>query len=716
MDCGSPAENRRYRKDIDGLRAIAVLSVFLFHLQPQLLPGGFLGVDVFFVISGYLISSIIVREHHQQRFSFANFYARRVKRIFPALFVVLAMSASVALVLMKPETYKNFMISGRYAAAQLSNFFFSQKVDYFSEGFSGQPLLHTWSLGVEEQFYIFWPLLIYLCFRFVTGNKTPQQQAISTHGVAKEVPAHFENGGTSSEAWGINLKVATIFILLGLISFWLCYQLTQTNYNRAFYMFYTRAFEFCIGGLLALKIVPKLMSVRANMISGVVALTLLGYSFVFINEAFLGGSFLQFGVLVPCIGSALLIHTHSKDSIVNRLLSMRFPVYVGKISYSLYLYHWPVIIFWKLYTNNPSLSALESVIIILVSFLLATLSYKYVEQPARQSKITNPKALVSALAVIIIFSTAFNGMEGFDDSGWRITRYHQETSSESSPLASDCKKTARGGVQFYQCQETSLENTPTVALLGDSHAPHFLQATTSWAKKSGYNVKYNAVPGCPMERGDVSIPRTIFVEKYTKRCERSLSLLRKNIVDDPRVEIVMMAQRYDLFYDGKGYLNNVKIITFKDQDGNVVKDHSRYYEGRLSETVDITKAAGKRVVLLKQIPINLGADSCDWQPLIFKMFNRERECEYDVGFISEWQQPSIDFIDKFCQDHELATFDPALIMDRPYYNGMNLYTDRDHLNEYGRSFLVPYFEQYMETLLAPMAKTKNQYDTEIIID
>ena len=144
-----------------------MLSVFLFHLGPDFLPGGFLGVDVFFVISGYLITGIIVRESLLGTFSFSHFYARRVKRIFPALFVVLLLATLIATFLLTPETYVNYMKSGRYAAAQLSNLFFMQNVDYFEEGFSGQPLLHTWSLGVEEQFYLVWPLIIYLCFRYI---------------------------------------------------------------------------------------------------------------------------------------------------------------------------------------------------------------------------------------------------------------------------------------------------------------------------------------------------------------------------------------------------------------------------------------------------------------------------------------------------------------------------------------------------------------------
>lgn len=160
-----------YRSDIDGLRSLAVLSVIIFHLNPDWLPGGFLGVDVFFVVSGYLISGIILRENYHQTFTFKNFYARRVKRIFPPLFTVLTLSAAVGIFLLHPDTYLNFIRSSRYAAAQLANFFFSRNVDYFEEGFAEQPLLHIWTLGVEEQFYLFWPLLIVLLFWIFKSGK-----------------------------------------------------------------------------------------------------------------------------------------------------------------------------------------------------------------------------------------------------------------------------------------------------------------------------------------------------------------------------------------------------------------------------------------------------------------------------------------------------------------------------------------------------------------
>lgn len=709
MQTSKPAR-QRYRKDVDGLRAIAVLSVFLYHLQPELLPGGFLGVDVFFVISGYLITGIIVREHHLQCFSFLHFYARRIKRIFPALFVVLALSVCVALLLMPPETYINFMKSGRYAAAQLSNFFFSQKVDYFSEGFSAQPLLHTWSLGVEEQFYLLWPLLIYICFRFFQNQKNSQISHTWEDIISEHSPVSARNLQDTTGVLRVNHRIGAIFFLLVLTSFWICYHLTTTSYSLAFYMFYTRAFEFCIGGGLALHILPALKSERAHRAAGVVGLILLGYSFLFIGEEYSGRSFLQFGVLVPCIGSGLIIHCHGSKSVANRLISKRFPVFVGKISYSLYLYHWPVIIFWKLFSGNRNLGGPESFVLILVSFLLATLSYFFIEQPARKSPWPHWKTIVSAAMVILFFAFSFKILENFGESGWRTTRYQQESLEETHLQVIGCLKTNKNGVKFFQCQDSDTEYTPVIALLGDSHAPHYLQSATSWAKKNGYNVKYSAVPGCPMVLGDVSIHQTIFDEKYTEVCEHTLSMLRQNIVEDPRVEIVMIAQRYDLFYDGKGYLNNIRTITFEDDDGRVVEDHTAYYKERLSETVEVMKNAGKKVVILKQVPLNIGTDSCE-QPLLFKLLNQEKICEYDYELISKWQQPSIDFVNNFCHDHQLPVFDPLAVMDKPHLNGTNLYHDSDHLNAQGAYYLVQFFEQYMDKIMADWVETTNQTNT-----
>ncbi len=699
----SKSPGSEYRADIDGLRSIAVLSVFLFHLQPDLLPGGFLGVDVFFVISGYLITNIILRENHLKTFSFVHFYTRRVKRIFPALFVVLLLSACVAIVLLPPETYKNFMRSARYASGQLANFFFAKEVGYFNEGFSGQPLLHTWSLGVEEQFYLFWPLLIVCCFwlfnrsgsRRLAGSNTPGKSAsVSTELLSED---EVQDPGVADRQ-ATNKKIAWVMLLLALAFFAACYVLAEVNYNLAFYMFYTRAFEFCIGACICLKIAPAPFSRRGNWFSGGLGLFLLFFSFLFVKEEYLGRSFLQFGVILPCIGAALIIYTDWQKGVFNRLLASGVPRSIGKISYSLYLYHWPVIIFWKLFYSTSIIGFKASLLIIVVSFVLATLSYFLVEQPARKTTWADRRVLLAALAVVIMFATGFKQLEKFETASWRIATYGVEQTSPWHEYLPGCIEEKRNGVDFFTCSEGSEADTPIIALLGDSHGPHFIKGTTAWAEKRGYNVKYNALAACPMLLGETDFSST-FGEEHAADCKLSQSRFQTEIVDDPQVEIVLIAQRFDLFHTGKSFSNSSRYISFKDPDGKTISDYEPYYAEKLSRTVEAIKEKGKQVIILKQVPLFDGATDCDWEPLLKKILKSDRSCVFSSGFIDKWQQPSIEFINGFAAHHGVEVLDPMLFFKQPLYQGNNLYLNKDHLNEYGEDFLVPHVVRGLDELI-----------------
>jgi len=683
----------KYRPDIDGIRALAVLSVFFFHLQPNLLPGGFLGVDVFFVISGYLITGIILRENHLHTFSFVHFYARRIKRIFPALFVVLMLSAIVATFLLSPDTYINFMKSARYASCQLANFFFSREVGYFEEGFSSQPLLHTWSLGVEEQFYLFWPFLIYLCFRLFNTQATALNNSTRELSLAG-----------NSTTRGINIKIGGVMLLLSLVSFTVCYSLAGTNYNLAFYMFYTRVAEFCIGGLLSLKILPVPKTKGSNNLISMLGFFLLCYSFLFIKEEYSGLSFLQFGVLFPCIGAALIIHANAKKSLINKTLATALPAGIGKISYSLYLYHWPLIIFWKIYSNTEEINIYHSLAIIVLAFFLSILSYLFIEQPARKSQWSDRRVITLAGAVIVIFAVSFANLEGSDTSSWRITSYINETLPPPKAYSAGCRKKKVIDGYYYKCTDSGDSKTPIVALIGDSHAPPFLYATTAWAEKNGYDVELYALAACPLMPGDIRI-KSPFGAQHDKDCRRQASELRTRIVDNPSVKIVLLAHRFDLFYTGIAYSNRIKeMISFTDKDGRKVKDHTGYYRSHLQGTLDALRDKGKELIILKQVPIFDGSKDCDWEPRIKKLFGKKRVCSYDNDFISKWQQPSMDFIDEFAASHKIAVVDLVPFFDAPLHDGINLYKDSDHLNGYGSRFIAPYFVKAMDKIMAEEKK------------
>jgi len=698
MAAGSPRIG--YRPDIDGLRALAVLSVFFYHLYPQLLPGGFLGVDVFFVISGYLITLIILRENRHGIFSFAHFYARRVKRIFPALFVVLLLSAPVGIFLLVPDTYVNFMASARYAAAQLANFFFARKVGYFEEGFSGQPLLHTWSLGVEEQFYLCWPLLIFLCFYLL-------RRAGRIHDAS--AAASSSENGNGQAASRARRTVLAVFAVLAALSFAAGFVLAEAEPKLAFYMFYTRAWEFCIGGAVALRGTAQRPGPGTAAVAGLTGVLLLGYSFLFVGETYLGRSFLQVGVLLPCFGAALVIYAGGRSAVINRLLAGAVVVGIGRISYSLYLYHWPVIIFYKILSNNHQIGLPAAAAIFALSLVLATLSYFFVEQPARKTGWSDRLVLLLALLVIIVFARGFKILEEHDQASWRIAPYAAPEMVVPPRAPEACEQKEKDGVTYLECAVSGRRHAPGVALVGDSHSAHYLPAVVSWAERSGYDVTYLGVPGCPMLLGDVEID-SIIDDKHEQECARALPFLQTEIVGDPAINVVMIAQRFDLFYDGRGFLNTDRQIMFKDAEGRVIADHTTYFRERLTDTLERLRAAGKIPVILKQVPILGNINDCMWEPRLKSWLSRERSCALDRGFIETWQQESIDFVDQISDSLQIPSYDPFPEIGSPLLDGTVIYANQDHLNPFGYQLLIPSFQRAMDALFPDGIQGDNAAD------
>jgi len=706
MNYFTTASNGPYRADIDGIRAVAVLSVFLFHLQPHLLPGGYLGVDVFFVVSGYLITNIILRENHTGTFSFIHFYARRVKRIFPALFVVLLLTAIVATFLLTPETYINFMRSSRYASAQLANFFFAREVSYFDEGFSGQALLHTWSLGVEEQFYLFWPLLIFLCFYFLTRAGAGKLKKHTSHVVSGAADNAISQPSSSEEVnqpGTINRKLAWILLSLSIVSFGVCYLLAASHHNLAFYMFYARAWEFCVGGFVALRIFPSPKSKISQHLIGAAGLFLLCVSFLLIKEDNLGISFLRFGVIIPCIGTALIIHVGGAYGLANKFLATKLPVFIGKISYSLYLYHWPVIILWKIFDDSSELGLTASLGIIAVSLLLATLSYLFVEQPVRKSTSPDWQTLTSGCAVIAVFAFSFQQLEPYDVAPWRITKYTSTLPPLEEKLPDGCTMRFAGKVKYFSCDFEENSDDSAIALVGDSHSPHYFQASVAWARENGHDIVFFSIPGCPVLLGDVEI-KSKLEETQEKECKLALSFFERHIVNNPRIQLILITQRFDLFYNGKGYLRDTWQITFKGEEGNIVPDHEKYYEEKFGYTVNSIRERGKEVIVLKQVPLMKNVKSCDYQPRLKKLFNKKRDCGYDTDFINRWQAESVHFIDDLTTKHQVAVFDPTPYFKSPMQKGVNLYDDHDHLNGYGHLYMVEHFGEAMNTILDQVSR------------
>lgn len=367
----------KYRADIDGLRAVAVLSVLAFHIRLRGVQGGFVGVDVFFVISGYLISSIVFSEIAESRYSVIGFYERRIRRIFPALFAMLAVLSVFAVIYLLPAELVAYGKSMLAATASASNFYFWQHSGYFDSPTS-YPLLHTWSLAVEEQFYILFPLFLLL--------------------VRKLFPTR------------LRLSVIALFC----VSLVASALVISRSREAAFYMPYTRAWELLLGTILSLGMFPRLQAWQRNLVT-FGGIGLIAFSILFYTERTL---FPGLSALAPCVGSALIIGAgESGSSLVGKILSWRPIVFIGLISYSLYLWHWPVIVLQQMgvFVGASAITShrvaalltehrLDMIVEVLLSLVLGILSWRFVERPFRSGKLrlSGPPLFALAGAVMII--------------------------------------------------------------------------------------------------------------------------------------------------------------------------------------------------------------------------------------------------------------------------------------------------------------------------
>jgi peptidoglycan/LPS O-acetylase OafA/YrhL len=446
------ASKAGYRRDIDGLRAVAILPVILFHLGFRYTPGGFLGVDIFFVISGYLITSHIIAELHAERFSLATFYERRVRRIAPALFVMMFGASFGAYFLLYPAELLDFGRALAAAVLSISNIYFWQTTNYFTD--QSNPLLHTWSLAVEEQFYVFIPLLLLLIFRY-------------------------------RRRW-----VPTILVIITVGSLLLCLLTYQRYPDATFYLLPQRAFELLIGSLFGIGILRCPANQLAREVSAALGLAM---TLVFIVALPTSWHFPGPGVLVPCLGAGLVLAAGSQGStLAARLLSIKPLRGVGLISYSVYLWHVPLIaasahmtgiVYGKVASRVfPFLSIAQSITVerilelTTLSLVFGYLSWRFVEQPIRFGRFKPDRQrlfVYSAGIVLVLLVTSGIVIRGHG----LPSRFPPEVIAITSLPAPNMKFS--DGICIASPPESDSDHCkqldphrPNWLLIGDSHAGH----------------------------------------------------------------------------------------------------------------------------------------------------------------------------------------------------------------------------------------------------
>lgn len=364
----------QYRPDVDGLRAIAVMLVLNFHAFPPAMPGGFVGVDVFFVISGFLITGIIARELEQQRFGLLTFYVRRVRRIFPALVVVLCAVLLLGWLWMLPAAFAQLGSDVFASAAFLANIALLLQSGYFDVESAKKPLLHLWSLGIEEQFYLFWPPILMLAAR-------------------------------------MRLSVVTVAASLGVASFALNVALIGSNPVATFYLPFTRAFELLAGAVLACRWDSVSQSVTASNWRAWLGAAMVAAAAMLLDSH---SAFPGWWALLPVVGTALLLSAPS-SWLCRKLLANPAFVWIGLISYPLYLWHWPLLVFLAQIKFAP-LTLIERELILLLTVPLAWATYYFVERPIRFGKPSTRKiaGLCAAMVLVGVAGGAVVWGRGFD--------------------------------------------------------------------------------------------------------------------------------------------------------------------------------------------------------------------------------------------------------------------------------------------------------------
>jgi len=549
-----------YRSDIDGLRGIAVLAVVGFHGFPTQVRGGFVGVDIFFVISGFLISSILIDSLERDEFSFIDFYARRVRRIFPALAVVLIACMGFGWLVLFPDEYQQLGKHIGAGAGFVGNLVSLHEAGYFDTNASLKPLLHLWSLGVEEQFYIVWPILLLLFWRWRQGP-----------------------------------LIIAIAILI--ISFLINLVLTTTDQAAAFYLPITRFWELMLGCIVAIAPSRRISAIAraavferfkqlylrhrnaGSEIAASLGLVLIGTAMALINgnRAFPGA-----WALLPTIGTVLLIAAGKTTFIGQRLLGNPALVHVGLISYPLYLWHWPILSFARiLHYEEPS--RLVRITCVVAAFILAELTYRLIEKPIRfgASKASKSVATCVVLGVIgslglVIF--AYAGVPGrypADVQKWvRDFRGETVVANSVSHCFIDPGKSAE--VFTHECDGADKTDTPKIVLWGDSHAAHLVPGLRAIMATTGsFALAQYTASGCP--------PILDFVTARIPNCTFINNVVIEKIAQ-LKPDTVIMAGRWDL-YDGSGGVGRVDFDAIRS-------------------TVDKLKSLGvKHIVAIGQFPI-----------------------------------------------------------------------------------------------------------------
>ncbi len=667
LSLGSP-RHPNYRADIDGLRAIAVLAVITFHAFPLYLKGGFIGVDIFFVISGFLISGVIVESLSQNSFSFFEFYRRRVWRIFPSLLLVLAAALIVGWVVLLANEFAQLGKHVAGGAGFVSNLLFWAESGYFDNAADTKPLLHLWSLGVEEQFYLVWPVVLWL-------------------------------------AWTRKLKLLGVTFVVILVSFVVNIATMQLDRAASFYSPFARFWELMLGSALTLvthqsksslaqgsKVVKNFLSVMgAGLIAGGVVL-------IDKDRQFPG-----WWALFPAFGATFLIAAGPEAWLNRFVLSNRLLVWVGLISYPLYLWHWPLLSFARVIESDTPSREIRMAVV-LISFLMAWLTVKFLEHPIRFQRHARPSLVTSALVALMVALGlaglciyAVGGLESRHPIQEQIRVNSNFDWPENLGHQQECvAMMSRSGRTTGYCSIKDVSRNPDIVIVGDSHGNQLFPGVEKALEGTAANV-LNLGAGPCLPFFNVAFVQTGFPNTCHQYIDPSLQF----VIDTDSVKTVVLASRGPLYLSGRGYrhdrggeegFDRTLVLTTMPQ----LKDHREIFRAAMKSTIERLLQKNKRVIFYLDVP-ELGFDpqSCvDMRPVRLTSKKIRSPCavprkEFDERN-SEYRAQVFSVVKDF---PAVQVFDAAkALCDEKFcwavLGGKMLYRDDDHLSVYGSELIA----------------------------
>ncbi len=632
---------RAYRADIDGLRAVAIGLVVLFHATGRC-PGGFVGVDVFFVISGFLITGLLLDEQRRGELRLIDFWTRRVRRLLPAAVIVACVTLVAGWFILFPDDYAHLAASVAAQQVLASNVYFSRQAGYFSNGALFKPLLHTWSLAVEEQFYIAYPVLLTLL------DRLPRRVMVAALAVITAVSFAISD-------WG-----------------------AQTRPFSTFYLLPMRAWEMLLGGLICFVPVPRRSGgLAAHVLAGLGAVGIVWSAFAFDRTTPFPGR----AALVPCVATALVIYANSwTRTVVGRALELRPIVFVGLISYSLYLWHWPLLSCAAFLECSEAPDKFPRLVAVAVAAVLAVVSWRYVERPFRRKEIL-PRRRSLWIAAVAVVSLLLTASLAIVAGGGVPSRFDPRAVSYAGTKKRDIEAWPPASITVEDAEQGRLpvfgapEGTATCLVWGDSHGRVLVPAVAAACKTRGMRCLQATRPRTPPTLG-FSVGTTAGLND--RAVEFNRAVVDRALAE--HVDIVIMC----------GYWSK----------------HVRHanFERCLRDTIRELSAAGIRVVLVRdvaEIPEHVN-------PTLALATAVERG--EDVRRLGvppadhRRANEQCDAIFDRLADGDVTVLDPApAFVDetglwRLEYGGASMYADNNHLSVAGALRLQPCFEALLEAL------------------